>query len=134
MRYSRPLSGASLAMLRITRSPWLRSHFAAKLREPDFPISADVGDPVGNRHDLPRIAHPQFDGPRTVKLAYRNNSVAPSRGDPLQRGIEAANRNRDCLSWNANPWAVCTITGTPASRAASRPTNPALDVCVCTIW
>src|SRR5437868_1483571 len=50
----------------------------------------------------------------------------------------SANRNAqfntgETEAANEMVWGVCTVTGTPASRAATRPTTPALALCVWTM-
>jgi len=44
----------------------------------------------------------------------------------------AACRSGSWKSWNGKPWYVCATSGTPARWAASRPSAPALALCVWT--
>ena len=68
----------------------------------------------------------QFQGPAPMKLAHRDDPMAPAGGHRSMPRIDDACASRT-RSWNANPCTVCTITGTPASLRGQPPDETRLS-------
>jgi len=76
---------------------------------------------------MPRPTRSCFTDSETATSA---SAEAASRVSSQRKRAVFAGEKYPCSTW---PWYVCTTVGTPADRAASRPSTPALAVWVWTI-